>query len=113
MNSKISVARTLRKNLTPQERKLWNLLSNHRFYGLEFRRQYPMGKYIVDFICRETKLIIELDGGQHNETENVIYDGLRTQYFESLGYKVVRFWNCDVDSNIEGVLQTLKTLCNK
>lgn len=72
-----------------------------------------MGKYIVDFICRDIKLIIELDGGQHNETENVIYDELRTQYFEFLGYKVVRFWNCDIDSNIEGVLQTLKILCNK
>ena len=113
MDSRISVARTLRKNLTPQERKLWNKLRNHQFYGLEFRRQYAIGQYIVDFICREKKIIIEIDGGQHNETKKIINDNLRTQYLEAYGYKVIRFWNCDIDSNIESVLQTLKILCNK
>lgn len=66
------LARKLRKNQTPQEQKVWNLLRNHQFHNLEFKRQYPMGDYIVDFICREKKLIIEIDGGQHYIEENKI-----------------------------------------
>ena len=110
MKPNVELARKLRKNLTPQERKLWNILRNHQFYGLEFKRQYPIGDYIVDFICREKKIIIEVDGGQHNETVNVINDDERTAYLNSKGYKVIRFWNNDIDMNLDGVYKELMKL---
>ena len=96
-------ARELRKNMTPQERKLWQFLRNKSIDNLKFRRQYPIENYIVDFICNEKNLIIEIDGGQHNEEDNKIYDAKRTKFLESKGYKVLRFWNNDIDNNIEGV----------
>ena len=108
MNNKTKLARTLRKNLTKQELVLWQLLRNHKFFGYEIRRQSPIGKYIVDFVCREKKIIVEIDGGQHNETENREYDLERTKYLNNKGYKVVRFWNNDVDSNLAGVYEKLK-----
>ena len=108
MKKNTYIARELRKNQTPQERKLWNILRNHQFCGYEFRRQYPIGDYIVDFICREKKIIIELDGGQHNEGENIINDVKRTEFLKSLGYKVIRFWNNEVDNNVEGVFDIIK-----
>ena len=108
MNDKNIVARKLRKNQTPQERKMWNLLRNHQFYNLEFRRQHPIENYIVDFVCRKKKIIVELDGGQHNENENIVYDEQRTKYLESKGYKVIRFWNNEIDKNFEGVFKELQ-----
>ena len=108
MKKKAYRARELRKNQTSQEKKLWSMLRNHQFYGYEFRRQYPIGDYIVDFICREKKIIIELDGGQHNENKNIINDTKRTVFLNSLGYRVIRFWNNDIDNNIEGVFEVLK-----
>ena len=110
MNKNNIIARKLRKNQTPQEQKFWNLVRAHRFYNLEFRRQYPLGDYIVDFICREKKLIVEIDGGQHNSPENVIKDLERTQYLNSKGYKVIRFWNNDIDNNIEGIFDELRRI---
>ena len=74
LKENLEKAKELRKNMTPQERKLWNILRNHQFYGYEIRRQYPIDKYIVDFICRNKKIIIEIDGGQHNEKEALEYD---------------------------------------
>ena len=103
MNNKNILARKLRKNQTPQEAKIWSLLRNHRYKNLAFKRQHPIGDYIVDFICLEKKLIIEIDGGQHNEPSNIEYDKIRTEFLESKGYKVIRFWNNDIDKNIEGV----------
>ena len=100
-------AKLLRKNSTPQEEKLWNLLRTKKYKNLKFKRQQPIGKYIVDFVCREKWLIIELDGGQHNEEKNIIYDDERTKYLESIGFKVVRFWNNDIDNNIEGVFEVI------
>ena len=97
------LARVLRKNQTPQERKMWSLLRNHKYKNLAFKRQHPIGDYIVDFICLEKKLIIEIDGGQHNEPDNIEYDKKRTEYLESKGYKVLRFWNNEINKNIEGV----------
>ena len=111
MKKNVELARKLRKEQTPQESKFWSMVRNHRFYDLEFKRQYPMGDYIVDFICREKKIIVELDGGQHNELENIEYDKQRSLYLEERGYKVVRFWNNDIDSNMKGVYETLKRLC--
>ena len=104
-------ARSLRKNMTKQERILWTFLRKKNINNLKFRRQYPIGNYIVDFICNEKKLIIEIDGGQHNENKNITYDQERTKYLESKGYKVIRFWNNDIDNNIEEVyLDILKHL---
>lgn len=108
-NKQILIARKLRKNQTPQEAKLWNILRNHQLHNLEFRRQHPIGEYIVDFICRPKKLIIELDGGQHNCPENIEYDKKRTEYLKSRGYHVLRFWNNDVDCNIDGVMMKLES----
>lgn len=108
MNNNTNLARALRKNSTTQERILWKIFRNHNFYGYEIRRQSPIGKYIVDFVCRDKKIIIEIDGGQHNETQNIIYDNLRTKYLESKGYKIIRFWNNEIDKNIEGVYLKLK-----
>ena len=101
-------ARNLRKNMTAQECKLWQLIRNRQFHGLRFLRQYIIGKYIADFVCREKKIIIELDGGQHNEEQNIILDTERTKYLKSKGYLVIRFWNNDIDHNIEDVYQKLE-----
>ncbi len=101
------LAKTLRKNQTPQEQKLWNILRNRQVLGCKFKRQYPVGNYIVDFACRERKLIIELDGGQHNKTEAIWADKERTIYLQNAGFRVLRFWNDEVDNNIEGVYQKI------
>lgn len=108
MDKKFVLARKLRKNQTPQEQKLWNIIRKRQILGYKFRRQYPIDKYIVDFVCIELKLIIEHDGGQHNEDENIKYDTDRTKSFEKLGYKVIRFWNNDIDNNIDGVYTYLQ-----
>jgi len=91
----------LRKDLTPAERKLWSVIHNDQL-GVNFRRQHAIGNYIPDFVCIEKKLIIELDGSQHLEQEE--YDEERTKYLNSLGYKVIRFWNNDVMKNMDGVI---------
>jgi len=108
MNKQIENSRYLRKNMTVQERKLWNIIRNRQFFGYRFRRQFSIGDYIVDFICREKKIIIEIDGSQHNENENISYDKLRTEYLNANGYKVIRFWNNEVDNNLSGVYEKLK-----
>ncbi len=107
MKPNLEKARELRKNLTPQERKMWQLLRNHGFLGYEIRRQYPIGCYIVDFICRSKKIIIEIDGGQHNSEKNAEYDKKRTEYLNSLGYQVIRFWNNDIDNKFDDVYNEL------
>ncbi len=112
MKNKTILARNLRKNATIQERRLWNLLKNRQFHNLKFKRQQPIGDYIVDFICKEAKIIIEIDGGQHNEPENIEYDKTRTEYLNNLGYKVIRFWNNEIYENIEGVVLRLKEEIN-
>ena len=104
------VARNLRKNQTKEEDILWQLLRNRQFMGLKFKRQVPIGNYIVDFVCEEKKLVIEIDGGQHNIPDNVKADEVRTNYINSKGYRVVRFWNNDINQNIEGVYETLLSL---
>lgn len=100
--------------MTPQECKLWNLLKNRQLNGIKFVRQYPIGPYIVDFASRREHIVIELDGGQHNIPENISNDNIRTEYLISQGYKVIRFWNNDIDDNIDGVyLKLLELLNNK
>lgn len=107
MNSRIILARQLRKNSTKQERILWKLLRNNHLKNFKFKRQYPIGNYIVDFICGDKWLIIEIDGGQHNQEEDIIKDTERTDYLKSRGFKVIRFWNCDIDKNIQGVYKRI------
>lgn len=91
----------LRKDSTPAERKLWSRIRNDQL-GVTFRRQHAIGNYIPDFCSPKAKLIIELDGSQHLEQEQ--YDEERTKHLESLGYKVIRFWNNDVMNNINSVI---------
>ena len=100
----------LRKELTPAERKLWMVIRNDQL-GVNFRRQHAIGNFIPDFVCIEKKLIIELDGSQHLEQEE--YDKERTQYLESQGYKVIRFWNNEAMNNIEGVILVIMNALEK
>ena len=95
-------SRSLRRNASDAEKKLWKHLRQKQIQGLKFRRQAPVDKFIADFLCYERRLIIELDGGQH--AEQLDYDGNRTRILEACGFRVLRFWNNDVLQNIEGVL---------
>jgi len=88
--------------MTEAEIKLWNILKSKGFNKYKFRRQHGIGRYIVDFYCPKLKLIIELDGDQHLELKNIIYDQKRTKYFSSLGIKIIRFFNNDILKNTEG-----------
>ncbi len=101
------VTRELRKNQTPWEQKLWRVIRNRGIGGLKFRRQVKIGAHVVDFCCLESKLVIELDGGHHNEQEHMKLDEIRKRQIESLGFKVLRFWNTEVDSNLEGIIQAI------
>ncbi|MGH6988563.1 MAG: endonuclease domain-containing protein [Stellaceae bacterium] len=92
-------AHRLRSDPTDAEKRIWLYLRNKQLGGFRFRRQQPIGPYIVDFFCPHAKLIIEIDGGQHSPER----DDKRTQWLESRGYRVVRFWNNDVLGNTEGV----------
>jgi len=98
-------ARELRKNQTDAEKSIWHLVRAKQIEGLKFRRQHPIQPYIVDFVCPEKMLIIELDGGQHADA--IDYDQKRTAYLESKGYTVIRFWNNEVLTNIEGVYEVI------
>ena len=108
MNKYKFLVQKLRQNETKQELKLWSLLRNRNFQGLKFKRQYNIGDYIVDFVCLEHKVIIEIDGGQHNEPEEIELDNERTKYSQSKGFKVIRFWNNEVDDDFEGVYLQLQ-----
>lgn len=93
--------KSLRKNITHEEEILWYELMNNKLI-YKFRRQHSIGNFIADFFCPDKKLIIELDGSQH--LDNKEYDEERTNYFKSLDIKVIRFWNNEVNQNIDGVL---------
>jgi len=99
-------AKTLRRTQTDAEQKLWYHLRAHRFLGRKFKRQKPIGRYVVDFVCLEEKLIIELDGGQH--AENVEYDHVRDSWLRSEGYTVLHFWNNELMNEMEGVLECIR-----
>ena len=101
-------ARALRKRLTEAERLLWRHLRNRELGGWKFRRQYPVGPYIVDFICVEKNVVIEVDGGQHAENEEL--DSQRSAYLNKMGYKVFRFWNNEVLQETEAVLRAIFTV---
>lgn len=98
-------ARGLRQTMTDAERTLWRHLRNRQVSGFKFRRQHEVDRYIVDFVCTEALLIVELDGGQH--ADQVEYDERRTQQLQALGYRVLRFWNNDVLNDIQSVLEVV------
>ncbi len=97
-----SFASQLRTNATEAEKRLWYFLRNRQLAGYKFRRQFPIPPYIVDFICLEQRLIIELDGGQHADAE--AYDAARTAFLDQQGFRVLRFWNNDVLGDTSAVL---------
>jgi very-short-patch-repair endonuclease len=105
MALRVGTARRLRRDQTDAERALWFRLRDRRLDGLKFRRQMPIKSYVVDFCCESARLIVELDGGQH--VERSIEDTKRTADLEAYGYLVLRFWNNDVLSNIDGVLKVI------
>ena len=99
-------ARTLRKSMTDAERRLWSLLRDRQLGGYKFRRQHPLGSYVLDFACVDQQLAVEVDGGQH--AVDVAKDEARTAYLEVRGYRVIRFWNNDVLERIEGVVSEIE-----
>ena len=98
------VAKRLRRDATQAEQKLWQQLRNRRLAGLKFRRQMPIGPYVVDFISLEQGLVIEVDGSQHGTLANQMHDEARTAYLNQQGFRVIRVWNNDVLSRMEVVL---------
>ena len=96
----VARARTLRKSMTEAERRLWSMLRDRQL-GWKFRRQYPLGHYVLDFACFEAKLAIEVDGGQHADSRG---DDQRTVWLNAQGWRVLRFWNNEVMENTEGVV---------
>jgi very-short-patch-repair endonuclease len=96
--------RSLRKNSTPEEMKIWQIVRNRKILNLKFFRQYSVNKYILDFYCPQIKLCLEIDGGHHNLNNN---DKIRTDYLNLVGISVIRFWNNDVNNNLEGVYQKI------
>jgi very-short-patch-repair endonuclease len=100
--------RDLRRNMTNAENRMWYYLRNRRLGGYKFVREHVIGQYIADFVCREKKLVIEIDGGQHMDA--VEYDAVRTKDLEARGYRVLRIWNHEVFKNIQGVMDSILNL---
>jgi very-short-patch-repair endonuclease len=98
-------ARGLRKNMTDAERKLWRYLRQRQLDGHKFRRQVRIGPYIADFVCLDLQIVIEVDGGQHADAR--AYDSRRDEYMLGQGFRVLRFWNNEVLSNMDGVWETI------
>jgi very-short-patch-repair endonuclease len=103
-------ARALRAAQTKVEGRLWQRLRNRQLNGAKFRRQRPIGGFIVDFFCLDARLVIELDSSQHGEEPERQADERRTEYLAGQGYKMLRFWNEEVLDNIDGVLETIAKL---
>ena len=102
-------SRTLRRNSTDAERRLWYWLRDRRLGGFKFRRQVTIGPFIADFACVECKLVVEADGGQHGSER----DGQRSAYLKALGWRTLRFWNNDVLQHTDAVLETILTACEQ
>jgi very-short-patch-repair endonuclease len=107
VGQKLDTAKQLRVDSTPAEKRLWEQLRNRQLEEQKFRRQAPIGPYIVDFICLERKLIIEIDGWTHSTEAEVSNDKRRTTYLESQGYKVIRFQNVDIKDGMDQVLMLI------
>lgn len=108
MEDRISFARKLRQDQTPAERRFWALLHPWREAGWHFRRQAPIGPFVVDFVCKRKKLVFEIDGDSHYSDEGIERDNTRTDYLRRLGYSVVRFTNVDVLESDDGVFEVLR-----
>ena len=102
---KPKLQRRLRKNPTDAEHRLWQCLRQRQFGDFKFRRQHPFENYVIDFVCLEAKLAVEVDGGQHAEQEQD--DALRTRALTDAGFKVLRFWNNEVMQDIEAVKESI------
>ncbi len=100
-------AKSMRRQMTDAELKLWNELRAHRLMGLGFRRQFPIDRYIVDFACAEKKLIVEVDGTQHAEDGAAAYDANRTAYLQRRGWTILRFWNDDILKSLDAACQQI------
>ena len=103
----VQQAQALRKKATPAEQMLWEALRSRRFKGLKFRFQHPVETFVLDFYCPACKLVLELDGGIHENPEVAVHDALRTAWLETNGYRVIRFRNEDVYTNLPGVLEKI------
>lgn len=108
-NKLIRLAKTLRKNATHVEDLLWQKLRARQFEGLKFRRQQPIEDFIVDFVCFEKRIIIELDGGQHARDRDRDFE--RDRFLSEAGFTVLRFWNNEVLENLDGVLEKIRKTC--
>ena len=108
MKKLVNTAKALRKNQTDTEKLIWRHLRAKQMEGLKFRRQQPIGNYVVDFICLEKSLVIEVDGGQHADNTK---DKERDTWLTSESFKVLRFWNNEVLTNMEGVLEVIRENC--
>ncbi len=104
----LSFARHLRQESTDAERLLWSRLRRKYIEGIKFKRQQPIGPFIVDIVSFEKNLVIEVDGGQHAEADIAIKDVERTKWLEQKGYRILRFWNNDVMANLDGVLEVIR-----
>ncbi|MBQ6997442.1 MAG: endonuclease domain-containing protein [Oscillospiraceae bacterium] len=111
-NQKIlRLSQTLRKNMTKEERHLW--YDFLKTYPVQFKRQYPIGGYIVDFYCYQAKLVVELDGSQHYDPEAIAYDKQRTAYLQSQGFSVIRFTNRDIAERFRSVCEAIDIVVNQ
>lgn len=106
-----SFAKELRKNMTPEEKHLW--YDFLREYPVQFNRQKVIGEYITDFYCKKANLVVEIDGAQHFEHENLEYDKKRTKYLNSVGIEVIRFLNKDINYNFENSCKYIDTIIKK
>jgi len=100
----LEYAKELRRKMTTQETLLWKRLRNRQLGNFKFRKQQPLGPFIADFVCQERKLVIEADGSQHSEN---ISDARRDRWLEAQGYIVLRFWNNEINENLDGVLMAI------
>lgn len=101
-------ARFLRSNQTDAEKKLWRALRGKQLDGHRFRRQHPLGPFILDFVCLERKLVVELDGGQHGEDRHAARDVARDRFLLSRGYDVLRFWNTELYESLDSVVERIR-----
>jgi very-short-patch-repair endonuclease len=104
LGAKVYSARSLRKNETLSEKRLWEQLRNRTLEGFKFSRQVPIGPYIADFVCREQRLIVEVDGATHSTDEELAYDNHRTEFLKSERYSVIRFQNDEILNGMDEVL---------
>jgi very-short-patch-repair endonuclease len=98
-------ARSLRQNMTEADRRVWQRLRSRQMHGYRFRRQVPIGRYIADFVCHDARLIVEIDGGQHDPSSSP--EAARSGFLQNEGYRILRFWNNEVLANLDGVHATI------